>query len=151
MSSLSGKASTYKNQILKILSKTSKDIQASFHLNISNGLTVNCRSGELENIENQGLENEIHVVYEGNTYGQNFYITMSQVFEEATSLPTIYTHSYEEMNADFISDFRNQGAGGKSIVMIDSNVDDIGFFMDEVLGGDGRYSQGGKSSATSQG
>ena len=53
MSSLSGKASTYKNQILKILSKTSKDVQASFHLNISNGLTVNCRSGELENIENQ--------------------------------------------------------------------------------------------------
>ena len=62
MSSLSGKASTYKNQILKILSKTSKDVQASFHLNISNGLTVNCRSGELENIENQndtGLSIEV--------------------------------------------------------------------------------------------
>ena len=38
------------------------------------------------------------------------------------------------MNDDFLAEFRNSGAGGKSIVMIDADVADIGFFMDEVLG-----------------
>jgi ABC-type branched-subunit amino acid transport system substrate-binding protein len=79
------------------------------------------------------LENEIHIVYENSSYGQNFYITMKDVFDQADSPPNISTHSYEEMNDDFLSEFRNSGAGGNSIVMIDADVVDIGFFMDEVL------------------
>ena len=90
----------------------------------------------MQNIEtgDLNLENEIHIVYENSSYGQNFYITMKDIFDNAPTPPNIKTHSYEEMNDDFLAEFRNSGAGGKSIVMIDADVADIGFFMDEVLG-----------------
>ena len=103
----------------------SDDVQGRI---LANLILQNIETGDLN------LENEIHIVYENSSYGQNFYITMKDIFDNAPTPPSIKTHSYEEMNDDFLAEFRNSGAGGKSIVMIDADVADIGFFMDEVLG-----------------
>jgi hypothetical protein len=88
----------------------------------------------LENIATQELDNEVHIVYENYSYGQNFYITMKDVFDNSSLSLDIKTHSYEIMDEAFLAEFRVSGAGGKSIVVIDADVSDLRFFMEDVFG-----------------
>ena len=58
----------------------SDDVQGRI---LANLILQNIETGDLN------LENEIHIVYENSSYGQKFYITMKDIFDNAPTPPNI--------------------------------------------------------------
>ena len=69
MSDFSGKIVGHKENILEIIRSSNKNIQSQFNLNTSVGLSLNCRSRELENIENHNDTSLTITVYDDHRKG----------------------------------------------------------------------------------
>ena len=91
MSDFSGKIVGHKENILEIISSSNKNIQSQFNLNTSVGLSLNCRSRELENIENHNDTSLTITVYDDHRKGTASTNNLSKdsikkAFEKATNI-----------------------------------------------------------------